>query len=850
MSEPIKIVVTAQTAQAAEALQQFLRNYGSDLQKAGAAGKQMTEETAKGFDDLAGKVYYFRSAIDGIRFAAMAGGSRAAFYAVDELTRGLVAGGFSFSKLLPIFGEVGAALGVGAVAWNFYGEALVDPAKRARELADALLRVPDIIDKINIALRAGSITPAVAQKYKDMVSGTTPLYNENTVPDAFGGHASRLGTGAFGYFGEDIPQLTTDRDIRNSRTGQIVGQRQLANAKDRLDYADYQLKTGGITDANDKSKPGDEALAAAHDQELKLQRDSEIGSQKEIDRIKDRYALELRELDAKKDIAVATGAWNDAEEKRYQQARANSQTSEQSSIGDIQQKAAEESARKAGEAETKIREENAKEWTKANKELTDQVNASAAEGVDKRKDLFFSEYLQRTALATKFYVEGKISEQDFNDAVQVATTKATDAQREYNAELLKREQLTQEIARSDAQIKLKQIELNPFLNNTQKATDSVPAIQGLISQNDASIGNLRNTAANTKDDSARLEALKQINELTLQQVELQHQLQEAQNVGSYGFQLGKEITQLQNVGTVAQQTAQAVGSVYQSMAASSSANLAEVLEKHKTWGEAARAVYKNVVDDFILQISKMAVQWVLQHTVMAAMSAVWHSLETAQQAAATTTQVAIHGSGEVAKTGATAAGATSRGGIRLAETIFHGLMVAARVAAHIAGEIMSTAVTLAQAVIRAAINIALAAIAAMEAMASIPYVGPILAVAAAGAMIAEGAHLMGAFSEGGYTGAGGKNEPAGIVHKGEFVFNADAVQRIGIGNLAAMHAGAQPRSSGAGSAPSGGAPGVKTNVSTYAFFDLDKMADHLEKNTDHEKWVHDVATGAVRRYVG
>ncbi len=43
------------------------------------------------------------------------------------------------------------------------------------------------------------------------------------------------------------------------------------------------------------------------------------------------------------------------------------------------------------------------------------------------------------------------------------------------------------------------------------------------------------------------------------------------------------------------------------------------------------------------------------------------------------------------------------------------------------------------------------------------------------------------FSEGGYTGDGGKHEPAGLVHKGEYVFSQEAVQRIGAARLDAMH---------------------------------------------------------------
>lgn len=56
------------------------------------------------------------------------------------------------------------------------------------------------------------------------------------------------------------------------------------------------------------------------------------------------------------------------------------------------------------------------------------------------------------------------------------------------------------------------------------------------------------------------------------------------------------------------------------------------------------------------------------------------------------------------------------------------------------------------------------------------------------------------FAQGGYTGNGGKNEPAGIVHKGEYVMDADTTKRIGVRNLRKL----QGYSSGGlvGSAPS------------------------------------------------
>jgi hypothetical protein len=45
------------------------------------------------------------------------------------------------------------------------------------------------------------------------------------------------------------------------------------------------------------------------------------------------------------------------------------------------------------------------------------------------------------------------------------------------------------------------------------------------------------------------------------------------------------------------------------------------------------------------------------------------------------------------------------------------------------------------------------------------------------------------FAAGGFTGAGGKYAPAGVVHRGEYVFDQDAVRRIGVGNLEMLRQG-------------------------------------------------------------
>lgn len=45
------------------------------------------------------------------------------------------------------------------------------------------------------------------------------------------------------------------------------------------------------------------------------------------------------------------------------------------------------------------------------------------------------------------------------------------------------------------------------------------------------------------------------------------------------------------------------------------------------------------------------------------------------------------------------------------------------------------------------------------------------------------------YADGGYTGNGGKNEPAGVVHKGEYVFSKARTAQLGVANLERLHRG-------------------------------------------------------------
>jgi hypothetical protein len=74
--------------------------------------------------------------------------------------------------------------------------------------------------------------------------------------------------------------------------------------------------------------------------------------------------------------------------------------------------------------------------------------------------------------------------------------------------------------------------------------------------------------------------------------------------------------------------------------------------------------------------------------------------------------------------------------------------------------------------------------------------------------------MIGGFAQGGFTGPGGMNQPAGIVHRGEYVLPASDVRDIGLPQIEAFRA--DPGSLGMAQAPQD-APPINNEVNVYAF---------------------------------
>jgi len=85
------------------------------------------------------------------------------------------------------------------------------------------------------------------------------------------------------------------------------------------------------------------------------------------------------------------------------------------------------------------------------------------------------------------------------------------------------------------------------------------------------------------------------------------------------------------------------------------------------------------------------------------------------------------------------------------------------------------------------------------------------------------------FATGGYTGEGGKYEPAGVVHRGEFVVNANSTKKLGVNFLDRLNKG-YANGGYVGSAASAMSGGVNINIKNEAGRDGYQATATVNKN--------------------
>lgn len=218
------------------------------------------------------------------------------------------------------------------------------------------------------------------------------------------------------------------------------------------------------------------------------------------------------------------------------------------------------------------------------------------------------------------------------------------------------------------------------------------------------------------------------------------------------------------------QTAELVQGTMESLSSGISESLAGAILHGEDLRESMEALSATILESVLGALIEMGVQYGINAALeMAGITAV-----TGAKVAADTVETGS----ELAKI-ATVSGAeiTAAGVVAAAEVAAIGTTAAAAAAAT-----ASTAAT------QAAAGAATAAAWTPAAITS--SIGSFGAAAAIGlAAVVAALAFKGGFRKGGYTGNGGVDDVAGVVHGKEFVFDADATSRIGVANLEAIRAG-------------------------------------------------------------
>ncbi|PTE20119.1 hypothetical protein C5F48_19180, partial [Cereibacter changlensis JA139] len=118
--------------------------------------------------------------------------------------------------------------------------------------------------------------------------------------------------------------------------------------------------------------------------------------------------------------------------------------------------------------------------------------------------------------------------------------------------------------------------------------------------------------------------------------------------------------------------------------------------------------------------------------------------------------------------------------------------------------------------------------------------------------------LGGGFADGGYTGHGGKHQPAGIVHRGEYVMSKAAVARLGVPALEQLHRGALRGYSGGGlvgGAAGGASPALARpaasapSITIAPTIQVNATGGTPESNADLAKRIATETEGSMRALV-
>lgn len=482
----------------------------------------------------------------------------------------------------------------------------------------------------------------------------------------------------------------------------------------------------------------------------------------------DRLQKKLKELDVAKKTATEAGAFGEKQQAEYAKARAGYEQK----IADIKEREGKKNKPKSDTGALSAAESTFASLYK----LADPAAAAARELTKQQEQLDF-------ALS-----KGKITQQQYGEALAQAS-------RNYSAVISKTGELTQ--------AEQYRLQIMKQLQNQQDAANAEADAIGMGSEqasraqerlkleketNDRLL-QLRTELANAQGDKQRQALQAQIditNEMFPQQIAIMEngwaQVDAAQADWMNGITAGWDNYQAK-VADVAYQTETIMTDSLDVVTSGYGSAFSKMALDGQSFGEVTRGVFDSLARTVLDGLGQMGAQWLVNQGIQLAFGQTETALHVAKMARIGT------------ETAAETAGVAT---VATAKVAADGVATASSLAA--------TATTTTAQVAAAGTTLASWLPAAL--VASIGTFGAAAVVGGAGLLAAFA--LIKGFSEGGYTGPGGVNQPAGVVHKGEVVWSQADISRFGgVAAVEAMRRGdAMPAGISAnGSKSSSGATG-------------------------------------------
>lgn len=501
MGEPIKIVVTAQTAQAAADLQAFAARAGAGL------SAEVNRASAAAAGNLRSANMMWIGMAQGMSAQMIAGMNPIQVMAVQvpAVVQALNMMGMAFKSMLPYALAVGAAAGVLTLEWKLFMAGTEDSTKRIEEMVAALDKVPGILERIAALQKAGVMSPAAAAQYADYLSGKKKLYVNAA--------------------GEVTPQSTSEvEEIRSGPGGATFATGRMATVSNKEatqaqvnDWVSKQPAFTTVAQAQADAKNKLDELLGKSSVEMLAGVDKDIeGIRQRYQKLRDDLSLTLKQAgglvgkNEQAEVNARLAALNQAEARQIAEARARAQN-EQVKLAESERK------------EIVLRQE---------RELNAALEAYALATTEKTRGYWDTVYEAKAAAARRAY--------DVDEDELALEKKLADAAREHAAAL---KQVNEEIQRKQllaAENKMRALENeglrisgDPAKTDQEKAREMIPLVQAQLDAAAGDLGGLQDQLQANTDLSREEELREQINDKMRETIQLEQKLKELQ--GSAGW---------------------------------------------------------------------------------------------------------------------------------------------------------------------------------------------------------------------------------------------------------------------------------------------------------------------------